>query len=232
MSQALDTMHSTAADALPLLARAEVYACLSRLIASPQGELAHAWLGHADLLERLQIAAEALPYEFTPAELAAAALGLDPEDPQIVAERVGQSFSALFEVGDRGPPLAIREELAPGANPAGKEEVVRFFEHFGYELGEDYAWRPDHLSVLLEFMHFLTWHDAMATDENLRSGFRNAQRDFLTRHLLWWLGDLSRAVAQRSDSHVLLQTTLSVIHSFIEDEKKWLDASTTVANGG
>jgi len=211
------------------MARAEIYACLSRLMASPEGSIARGWLEYDALIEHLQVASEALPYEFSAAELVAAALDYETSDAEMLAKDIGKSFSALFEVGDRGPPLAIREELAPGANAAAKEEVARFFEHFGYQLGEDYAWRPDHLSVLLEFMHFLAWHEANSDDDALRNGLQRAQRDFLQRHLHWWVGDLARTVAERSDAHALLKATLNLAHAFVDHEHQWLVDSTATS---
>ena len=202
------------------LARAEMYSGLSRLLASPEQAIAKAWLDHVAIVERLLIADEALSTEDSRiAELFALSQAADLEHgAEDVAALVGASYGALFEVGDRGPPLAIREELAPGANAAAKEEVARFYEHFGYRLGDDYAWRPDHLSVLLEFMHFLSWHESQSGDAALIAGLRYAQRDFCQRHLAWWVGDLANSVAARSDAHPLLQASLRATKDFIAVE--------------
>jgi TorA maturation chaperone TorD len=202
------------------LARAEMYSGLSRLLASPEQAIAKAWLDHVAIVERLLIADEALSTEDSRiAELFALSQAADLEHgAEDVAALVGASYGALFEVGDRGPPLAIREELAPGANAAAKEEVARFYEHFGYRLGDDYAWRPDHLSVLLEFMHFLSWHESQSGDAALIAGLRSAQRDFCQRHLAWWVGDLANSVAARSDAHPLLQASLRATKDFIAVE--------------
>jgi TorA maturation chaperone TorD len=199
------------------LARAQLYAGFSRLLASPEQSTAKAWLEHASIIERLLIADEALATEGSRiAELFALSQAADLEHrADNIAVWVGASYAALFEVGDRGPPLAIREELAPGANAAAKEEVVRFYEHFGYRLGDDYAWRPDHLSVLLEFMHFLSWHESQSLDAALVAGLRAAQRDFCQRHLVSWVNDLADSVAGRRDAHPLLQATLQATKDFL-----------------
>ena len=115
----------------------------------------------------------------------------------------------------------------PGANAAAKEEVARFYEHFGYELGEAYAWRPDHLSVLLEFMHFLAWHEAQplsADDAGLAAGLRAAQRDFAQRHLAWWLPPLAAAVATRQDGSPPVAAALAFAADFIAADLEWLEA--------
>jgi len=219
MNAALNT--DAVADAkLIALARAEMYSGLSRLLASPEQATAKAWLDHVAIVERLLIAEEALSMEGSRiAELFALSQAANLEhSAEDIAALVGASYGALFEVGDRGPPLAIREELAPGANAAAKEEVARFYEHFGYRLGDDYAWRPDHLSVLLEFMHFLSWHESQSGDAALIAGLRSAQRDFCQRHLAWWVGDLANSVAARSDAHPLLQASLRATKDFIAVE--------------
>lgn len=225
MNAALDTHAkpdaSPESDAkLIALARAEMYSGLSRLLASPEQAIATAWSDHAPIIERLLVADEALSAEGSRiAELFALSQAADLEhSAEDVAAAVGASYGALFEVGDRGPPLAIREELAPNANAAAKEEVARFYEHFGYRLGDDYAWRPDHLSVLLEFMHFLCWHESQSSDAALVAGLRAAQRDFCQRHLAWWVGDLADKVATRSDAHPLLQASLRATKDFIAVE--------------
>jgi DMSO reductase family type II enzyme chaperone len=220
MNAALDNATPDADAKLVAMARAEMYAGLSRLLASPEQAIATAWLDHVTIVERLLMADEALSTEGNRiAELFALSQAADLEESaESIAASVGASYGALFEVGDRGPPLAIREELAPGANAAAKEEVARFYEHFGYRLGDDYAWRPDHLSVLLEFMHFLSWHESQSTDAALVQGLRAAQRDFCQRHLAWWVGGLADQVASRSEAHPLLQASLRATKDFIAVE--------------
>jgi len=220
MNAALDNATPDADAKLVAMARAEMYAGLSRLLASPEQAIATAWLDHVTIVERLLMADEALSTEGNRiAELFALSQAADLEESaESIAASVGASYGALFEVGDRGPPLAIREELAPGANAAAKEEVARFYEHFGYRLGDDYAWRPDHLSVLLEFMHFLSWHESQSTDVALVQGLRAAQRDFCQRHLAWWVGGLADQVATRSEAHPLLQASLRATKDFIAVE--------------
>jgi hypothetical protein len=220
MNAALDNATPDADAKLVAMARAEMYAGLSRLLASPEQAIATAWLDHVTIVERLLMADEALSTEGNRiAELFALSQAADLEESaESIAASVGASYGALFEVGDRGPPLAIREELAPGANAAAKEEVARFYEHFGYRLGDDYAWRPDHLSVLLEFMHFLSWHESQSTDAALVQGLRAAQRDFCQRHLAWWVGGLADQGATRSEAHPLLQASLRATKDFIAVE--------------
>jgi hypothetical protein len=219
-------------DAFAALARARVYGALAPLFASPEDAGATGWDEAAARLSDLEEASALLPFELPGdgaggASLAALAAAVGAVPAAALAAEVGRAHGALFEVGDRGPPLALREELVPGANAAAKEEVARFYEHFGYELGEAYAWRPDHLSVLLEFMHFLAWHEAQplsADDAGLAAGLRAAQRDFAQRHLAWWLPPLAAAVAAREDGSPPVASALAFAADFIAADLEWLEA--------
>ncbi|MFN7272450.1 MAG: molecular chaperone TorD family protein [Gammaproteobacteria bacterium] len=236
-------------DAFAALARARIYGVLAPLMASPEEAVATCWQDPAAAVEELAAALEDAPFDLpetsdaTLAQLAAAARAAPSA---VLAADVARAHGALFEVGDRGPPLALREELAPGANAAAKEEVARFYEHFGYELGDGYAWRPDHLSPMLEFMHFLAWHEAQppstdaddgARDDDgdidvaLAAGLRAAQRDFAARHLVRWLPTVATAVAAREDGSPLIAGTLTLAADLIAADLDWLDARIATDSG-
>lgn len=219
-------------DAFAALARARVYGALAPLVASPEEAVAPAWedaaAAVAELAAALQDAPVDLP-ESTAATLAGLAAAARAAPAAELTADVARAHGALFEVGDRGPPLALREELAPGANAAAKEEVARFYEHFGYELGDGYAWRPDHLSPMLEFMHFLAWHEAQPppVDDgaaDLAAGLRAAQRDFVARHLVRWLPAVAAAVVAREDGSPLIAGTLTLAADFIVADLDRLEA--------
>ena len=50
---------------------------------------------------------------------------------------------------------AKRAELVRVRDEVMKEELIRFYNFFSYELSDRFAWAPDHVSVLLEFMQLL-----------------------------------------------------------------------------
>jgi len=107
-------------------------------------------------------------------------------------EVLKRAYSGLFEVGSNGPPVPIREDLHRN-QPAGvREDLVRFFDFFGYGLNESFEWAPDHLSVEFEFMHFLCYQEAeqVAADEGDALSFQLAQHDFAERHLCNWVPEL------------------------------------------
>lgn len=236
----MPTVQQQEFDAFAALARARIYGALAPLVASPEEAVATAWEDPAAAVAELAAALQDAPFDLpettavTLAGLAAAARAAPAAE---LATDVARAHGALFEVGDRGPPLALREELAPGANAAAKEEVARFYEHFGYELGDGYAWRPDHLSPMLEFMHFLAWHEAQppsvddgaaegahGLDDDLAAGLRAAQRDFAARHLVRWLPTVAAAVAAREDGSPLIAGTLTLAADLIAADLDWLDA--------
>lgn len=160
-------------------ARCHVYAAFSELTASPHDVDALASIG-----ERLGAAA-ALPFAFD----------LDPLLSEYAAadvERLRAEYSGLFEVGSQGPPAPIREDLLTGQKAGTREDIVRFYDYFGYRLADRFAWAPDHLSVELEFMHFLCYHESRESADRL--SFQLAQADFTQRHLCRWLPQLADAV--------------------------------------
>ena len=152
--------------------RCVLYAIFSDITASPF-DAEPAVAGEAIELKTL-----GLPYELPNLE---ALLQAWREMDRDVLKR---EYSGLFEVGSNGPPVPIREDLHRD-QPAGvREDIVRFYEFFGYGLEEQFAWAPDHLSVELEFMHFLCFQEA----ESAAAGgdalsFQLAQSDFAERHL-------------------------------------------------
>jgi len=123
-----------------------------------------------------------------------------------------REYSGLFEVGDAGSPIAIREQQQYRDVAGILEDLVRFYEFFDYPLHPKYAWAPDHMSVILEFCHLLCHRESMASEDQL--SFQLAQYDFVSRHLLAWLpvfadridearsGSLYASVARSASSYL------------------------------
>lgn len=71
----------------------------------------------------------------------------------------------------------------------GLADISGFYHAFGLKVSSQSRERPDHLSLELEFMHFLAWKEAHALEqghgtEKLSLG-RQAQAKFLQEHLGW-----------------------------------------------
>jgi DMSO reductase family type II enzyme chaperone len=122
----------------------------------------------------------------------------------------GADFLAAFE------PAVSREagslhEAAYASEDRGVlfEELLRFYGHFGLTRGEQ-AELPDHLTVELEFMHFLCWleHGASARGDDV-AGLRRAERDFLARHLRRLAAGLAQRCASAPERYATLVSQLS-----------------------
>lgn len=202
--------------------RSAAYALFSQLVGSPSRQR-----GTEDLLPPADLAAvaaglgEHLPYRLDLAGLVAAAEELG----EAASERLAGAYSRLFEVGSEGPPVALREELAADRPSRAKEEVVRYYDYFGYRLLEELRWAPDHLGIELEFLHFLAFREATAAAEEGAEwrSYRLAALDFLERHPLDWIGEVRAGVAEHAEEpyHRELFDALS---RFLEGDRDWLAA--------
>jgi len=134
----------------------------------------------------------------------------------------------MFEVGSDGPPVPIREDLQLGQKSGVREELVRFYDFFGYTLSEKFAWAPDHLSLELEFMQFLAVSEAEGLDQ-LANGetpeadlasFQLGQIDFLQRHLINWVPIVLHAVEEQN-SNSFYYRVVSVLRDFLAADFEW-----------
>jgi len=96
----------------------------------------------------------------------------------------GAAFDAAFDPAISNSATALREaSYWKSEQSAVFEDLLRFFEHFGLARA-DGAELPDHLSVELQFMHFLAHLEERAGgDLQAIASLTLAQRDFLGRHL-------------------------------------------------
>ena len=197
-------------------ARSAAFALFSRLVASPFDISASGkGLLPDDLDMALDELSTALPYptDFGKLKGAAAAMGPNTRDTE-------REYGAIFEVGRNGPPLPIRQELLYDETKSAqkKEEIVRFYEHFSYPLNPERQWAPDHLSVALEFQHFLAFRAAKAEDP---APFVLAARDFSSRHLADWTSMLAQTVAHRSED-TYLKTLFQAVAAFVRADLEHL----------
>lgn len=134
-----------------------------------------------------------------------------------------REYSAVFEVGDEGPPLPLRASAREGGRASVREEVVRFYEHFHYTLDERHAWQPDHLSVQLEFMQLLCAREAQAETAEAAAPWQRAQVDFVQRHLAPWLPELAAGVARLSPGSTYAEV-FAALSDFVLDDAARLQA--------
>jgi DMSO reductase family type II enzyme chaperone len=68
------------------------------------------------------------------------------------------------------------------------EELVRFYGFFDLALSQQDRELPDHLSVELEFLHYLAFRESDAIERSADpSPYQRAQADFIERHAGRWL---------------------------------------------
>ena len=189
------------------------YAACSELVASPHDMDPRAALrGRIGLGEAVPHAShlDALLAEVSGAELA----------------RLRAEYSGMFEVGSQGPPVPIREDLQSGQRAGTREEVVRFYEYFGYVLDGKFAWQPDHLSVELEFMHYLCFREAEAGSAADALSFQLAQADFSRRHVASWLPLLADNADQLAAGS-LYARVVGAVRDFVVADCEWQMATIT-----
>ena len=196
-----------------LIARSATYALFSNLVNSP----------HEDhvLFEDIGMAISAIQKEL-PFKINFDAL---IKETKTVTEKewkkIARSYSGLFEVGNDGPPIPIRES----ANPVlsfNKEEVTRFYEYFGYEVSDERQWESVHLAIELEFIHFLCQGELVSEDV---LSFQLAQKDFIDRHFILWLASINHKIKDL-DAHPYWIEIFSALYTFVQQDLKWLNNAT------
>lgn len=142
------------------------------------GTLAKAYLGMAQL------------FSFPNPEAWKRLSGAGLVDPSLTQEDLESEYLAAFEMGRDGPPVTLFEGMHRGdlGREGILEDLLRFYEFFDVKLSESDREFPDHLVTELEFLAWLSMQEE-AADQAGRDAesFRNAERDFLTRHLSAWL---------------------------------------------
>ncbi|OGK86832.1 MAG: hypothetical protein A2X51_09740 [Candidatus Rokubacteria bacterium GWC2_70_24] len=90
----------------------------------------------------------------------------------------------------------------PFLQPQTLADLAGFYRAFGLEMAGEARERADHLTVELEFMHYLAYREAYALEHHgpeQTAAIHDAQRGFLEAHLGRWAPVLARAVSARAD---------------------------------
>ena len=196
-------------------ARCGCYAAWSELTASP-----HDLDPRPGLKEKLGLW-DAIPY-------AGNLSSLIGEYVDTELEVLKRQYSGLFEVGSDGPPVPIREDIQTGQRAGTREDLVRFYDFFGYRLAERFAWAPDHLSVELEFMHFLCYGEA-AEDEP--EPYQFAQLDFAERHIVRWVPAFAVTVDKASGGS-LYARAMATLSEFVLADCAWQAGTISLSEQG
>jgi len=196
-------------------ARSRFYAHLSRAFAFPRPEF------HQEVMEGRWLGAGAELMRALPGRIAAGAAGAwrAPAD----YDHFQSEYIRLFEVGARGSAACPLFSGQYGRDRLhAMEELVRFYNFFG--LRSSPGIMPDHVTVELEFMHFLAFKEAEARDGGDVDSYLRAQRDFLQRQLAnWW--PLLAAAVKRQRPLPFHRSLVAMAGRFFDAERTYLQSA-------
>jgi DMSO reductase family type II enzyme chaperone len=127
----------------------------------------------------------ALPYSF--------ALADEEIERQQLGEVAGHQelqseYIRLFDVGTPRPPCPLYGGEYKKGRKGTMEELIRFYNYFGLRPSSRSRDMPDHITIELEFMHFLIFREVTALHHRQdRTSYLRAERDFLERQLCAWV---------------------------------------------
>ncbi len=210
----IDVEEITGAEQAAAAGRSRLYQSLSQAILFPGEEFREA-VAAGELRDALASDLDALPF------------AVDADLPAL-ADALGSytdfqtEFIRLFEVGVGSPPCPLYGGLYLGGRRNVMEECTRFYNFFGLSSGGTSRELPDHLSVQLEFLHFLSFQEvaALQQDGDVDS-YRRAQRDFLSRQVASWTPKLAQRV-RGSEPPAFYRALGELIASFCRDDVGYL----------
>jgi DMSO reductase family type II enzyme chaperone len=224
-----DTTNSLVTDTDPVT-RSSVYQLLALAFKYPTPKLFDAYK-NGDFLSELEELLALVPHL---KELADETAALRDEVESDLKETSFQDFQVdftrTFDVGAPEPPCPPYE----GAHRPGVEKsaimlaISEFYKHFGLKMDPAEGKRelPDHISAELEFLHFLTFKEAQARNEEteeLLKGYLMAQRDFLQRHPAGWVPVFYQKLKESAVMPFYVQLA-KIASDIIRCDLEWLNA--------
>jgi DMSO reductase family type II enzyme chaperone len=174
--------------------RSHAYQLFAHAFGYPEGDLLEQ-IRSGRLASALEEALEAVSPSLG-AGLDRSALSDAGDDDSLAVE-----YTRLFDVGPSGPPCPLHDGLWIGDRMHAMEEVLRFYQHFDLSLDTASRELPDHLTIELEFLHYLSFREAEAWRDGSDAGaYRRAERDFLARHPARWVPLLRAALTKEKAS--------------------------------
>jgi DMSO reductase family type II enzyme chaperone len=169
--------------------RSRLYSILAEVYRYPDASFRRQ-AKQGELVQALELLSAGLPYPFSLEESERQGLALPG---RVGEEEIEVEFVRLFESGPGGPPCPLVEGAWREDRKVVLRELILFYNHFGLSYAEGAQdERPDHVCLEMEFLHYLTFKEVQALQTGADpSGYRRAQRDFIERHPLAWLGKAS-----------------------------------------
>ncbi len=197
--------------------RSDLYRLLAGAFSFPTAELVEV-VGSGELRAALAEAAAGLPY---PIESPAS----DPRlaDAGADADTLEVEYIRLFDVGTGGgPPCALYGGHWKGDRLRVMEEAIRFYEHFGLGIPDPRPELPDHITVSLEFLHYLAFRETEARKAGQDpSDYVRAERDFLDRQVLGWFPLVAHKLTGQQP-HPFFQALADFSLSFFQADREYL----------
>ena len=158
-----------------------------------------------------------------------------------ISEALATTFSSSFDgfiledtqveyvrLFDYRPPCKIYESAhvkLKGDNPAQLYLLIEgCYEQFGLVMSETFKDPPDHLSIELEFMHFLAHKEARALQagsENEVEKYLQAQRDFSANHITQWVPEFCDCLTKKA-RHDFYRHLGEVTGRFVDRDSAYL----------
>jgi len=211
--------HLETAEELQAAARSRLYDLLARAFAVPDPpfhQAVHEGTFAAQVWENLA----ALPYEFalTDGEAVRQQLGSAPSHRELQSE-----YIRLFDVGTPRPPCPLYGGEYKKGRKGVMEELIRFYNYFGLHPSPRSRDMPDHITIELEFMHFLTFREVAALHHGQdRTSYLRAERDFLERQLCAWVPRLGERL-RRQQPHPFYAALVRLIEAFLTADLRCLE---------
>lgn len=117
-------------------------------------------------------------------------------------------YTRLFDIGGDSATCSLYGGEYVGSRMRTMEDAVRFYNYFGLTTVTMPREMPDHIVTELEFMHYLSFNEAVLVSEGVApESFRCAQRDFLVRHLCRWIPILQARLEECNASQFYIVIT-------------------------
>jgi DMSO reductase family type II enzyme chaperone len=195
--------------------RSNIYLYLSRIFVYPDTSYVNG-IAEGKLQKGLAELVNALPYEVPDHGF----LNTRFQIPDI--DEFQSSYIRTFDVSPGGPPCPLYEGLYYFDRRKTMEELMRFYEHFGLKPDIQKNELPDHISIEMEFMHFLTFKEAIAEENREKQGtFLRAEHDFLERHPVKWMPELIKKLTALENME-FYSKLFQFVHEFLVADLKYV----------
>lgn len=207
------------AEELQAAARSRLYDLLARAFAVPELSFSQS-VREGTFAAQVRDNLAALPYAFalSDGEAVPQQLGVAASHRELQSE-----YIRLFDVGTPRPPCPLYGGEYKKGRKGIMEELIRFYNYFGLRPSPRSRDMPDHITIELEFMHFLTFREVAALHHQQdRTSYLRAERDFLERHLCVWVPRLGERL-RRQQPHPFYAALARLAEAFLTADLRYLE---------